>query len=677
MATEHVRILLIEDDPADARLIRELLNESTEMTFEVEEAETLAAGAARLVARPPDVVMLDLGLPDTVGLETVRKLYAQTGGRLPVLIVLSIVADQELAVQAVQLGAQDYLIKGLVDSGGLVRSIRYARERRRGEEALLKAQAELETRVRERTAALARANAELHLEIVERKQAEDALRANQRLLQGIVDNSGAVIYVKDTEGRYLLVNQRFEELFHLTRAEIRGKTDFALYPKERAEAFRANDQRVLEANGPLQWEELIPQDDGLHTYVSVTFPLHDAEGRPFATCGIATDITERKRLEEQLMQSQKLESVGRLAGGVAHDFNNILTAILGYGEIVTRELAPDNPLIEDVEEIKLAAERAGRLTRQLLIFARRGVVEPRMLDLSELTVNLSHLLRRLIGEHVELVVNAVPKPWPIRADAGQVEQVLVNLAVNAREAMPRGGRLGITTENVTVGEDFAHGEHPGLAPGHYIRLTVSDTGSGMSPETRAHLFEPFFTTKSLGKGTGLGLATCHGIVQQCGGSIFCASELGRGTTFTIYLPRHEGRTHGLEVTDETPVPGGHETVLVVEDDASVREIAVRALRARGYQVLEASNGVEALTVAERLGPRIDLLVTDMVMPQMGGLDLAEKLRSSRPRLRALFTSGYTEDSAAQLREIEDARFLQKPFTGSALARRVREVLGQG
>jgi CheY-like chemotaxis protein len=242
--------------------------------------------------------------------------------------------------------------------------------------------------------------------------------------------------------------------------------------------------------------------------------------------------------------------------------------------------------------------------------------------------------------------------------------------------MPRGGRLAIETSNITIGDGEAGDSHPGLTPGPYVRLVVGDTGSGMSPDTLAHLFEPFFTTKG-GRGTGLGLATCHGIVQQCGGAIFCASEVGRGTTFTIYLPRHEGGAHGLDLLEESPVPGGHETVLVVEDDPSVREIAVRALRARGYQVAEAANGVEALAVAERLGNRIDVLVTDMVMPQMGGLDLAEKLRALRPRLRALFTSGYAQDGATQLRELDDLRFLQKPFTGSALARRVREVLGQG
>jgi two-component system cell cycle sensor histidine kinase/response regulator CckA len=670
---DHVRILLIEDDRADARLIRELLSEAREMSFTVEGAETLAEGVARLPAVRPDVVMLDLGLPDSVGLETVRRLLEQAGQRIPILIVLSIVEDQELAVQAVQLGAQDYLIKGLVDAGGLVRSIRYARERRRWDEALRRAQAELEARVRERTSELARANAELRAEVLERKQAEEALRANQRLLQGIVDNSAAVIYVKDLEGRYLLVNRRFEELFRVTREKLRGRTDFDLHASEHAQTLRAVDARVLEANGAVQGEETVAQRDGVHTYLTVKFPLRDPEGRSFATCGIATDITERKLLEEQLMQSQKLESVGRLAGGLAHDFNNILTAILGYGEIVTRELPPDNPLTSDVEEIKLAAERAGRLTRQLLLFARRGVTERRPLDLGELAQSLSQLLRRLVGEHVELVVEGTEGLWPVRADVGQLEQVLVNLAVNARDAMPRGGRLTIRTENVTVPPEQAP---VGLPAGDHVRLTVGDTGSGMNAETRAHLFEPFFTTKAGGKGNGLGLATCHGIVQQCGGAISCASELGRGSAFTIYLPRYTGRAQGLEVSEESPAPGGHETVLVVEDDPSVREIAVRALRARGYQVLEAANGVEALALAEQPGHRIDLLVTDMIMPQLGGLDLAEKLRANRPRLRALFTSGYTEDSAVQLREIEDARFLPKPFTGSALARRVREVLGQ-
>jgi two-component system cell cycle sensor histidine kinase/response regulator CckA len=671
---DRVRILLIEDDPADARLIRELLADAKGMTFHVASVATLAAGLEHLATVGTDVVLLDLGLPDSVGLETVRRFYAKAGSSA-VLIVLSIVADEELAVQAVQLGAQDYLIKGLVDTGVLVRSLRYALERSRAEEALKQARAELENRVRERTAELARAIDNLRAEIAERKQAEEALRASQRLLQGLIDNSTAVIYVKDPDGRYLLINRRFEELFHVTKEAIRGKSDFELFPKERAETYRAHELRVFEANAPLEWEEVIPQDDGLHTYISLKFPLHDAGGKAFATCGISTDITERKQLEGQLLQSQKLESIGRLAGGVAHDFNNLLTAILAYSEILMHRA--DDSLTHNVEQIKLAAERAARLTRQLLIFARRGVVEATILDLNELMLNLSHLLRRLIGEDMDLVVQPRAGLWAVRADAGQIEQVLVNLAVNARDAMPRGGNLTIEASNASV--DQAHARERNMAvAGDYVRVTVSDTGTGMSEETKAHLFEPFFTTKEQGKGTGLGLATCHGIVRQSGGYIFCSSEVGKGTTFTVYLPRFQGRAAIVERMEEAAVLGGSETVLVVEDDPVVRGIAVRALRERGYRVLEAANGVDALRAAERHRERIDLVVTDLVMPRMGGKDLAEQLRVVQPDLRVLYTSGYTESERVRLGEAGDlATFLQKPFTGSTLARRVREALARG
>jgi signal transduction histidine kinase len=544
---DRVRILIIEDDPAHLRLIRELLVEAKGMVFDVVTGDSLATGLQVLARGGVDVVLLDLGLPDSVGLETVKRFYAR-GGKPPVLIVMSIVADEELAVQAVGLGAQDYWIKGLVDTSAVTRSVRYAIERARAEEALKQARADLENRVKERTAELGAAN--------------DTLRA---------------------------------------------------------------------------------------------------------------EMAERKRLEGQLLQAQKLESLGRLAGGIAHDFNNLLTAILGYSEVLL--LRKDPSLATSLGQIKLAADRAARLTSQLLLFARRGVVEAVVLDLNDLTHNISQLLRRLIGEDVELMVRRNPQLWATKADAGQVEQVLLNLGVNARDAMPRGGRLTIATDNAEVGEPLAR--DLGMSPGAYVVLTVADNGTGMTEETKAHLFEPFYTTKEPGKGTGLGLATSHGIIKQCGGYIFCSSERGKGTTFTVYFPRFLGHPASVDRAEDKPLSGGTETLLVVEDEPLVRSFAVRVLTEMGYRVLEAANGLDALSVAEHAG-RIDLVITDVVMPKMGGTDLAEKLRTVRPELRVLYTSGYTDDQRIRLGStVDQARFLPKPFTGSALAEKVREILGGG
>ncbi len=676
MASDRMKVLLVEDGPAEARLIQELLSEARGMSFEVERVETLAEGQGRLALGGIDLVLLDLGLPDSKGLETIRQLTA-SGVNLPAIVVLSMLADEEIAVQAVQLGAQDYLIKGLFEPTVLARSLRYAVERARTEEALRRARADLELRVAERTAELGRAVAALEAEVGERKQTEAALRANQRLLQGIIDNSGAVVAVKDIEGRYLLVNQRFTELYQVVKDEALGRTDFELFPADQARIFRAHDARVVESEMPLQWEEASEHDDGPHTYLSLKFPLRDAEGRVFATCGMSTDITERKQLETKLLEVQKLNSIGQLAGGVAHDFNNILTAIIGYAELVAHRVPRGNPVGADVEQIQRAAERAARLTRQLLIFARRGVVEVTLINLNELTQQVSQLLRRLIGENIELAVNPGRELWPVMGDAGQFEQVLVNLAVNARDAMPHGGRLTIETSNVSVDEAYVRVRRIALPPGDYVRLTISDTGTGMNENTKAHLFEPFFTTKERGKGTGLGLATCHGIVKQSGGDIFCWSEPGLGTVFTIYLPRSEGELEVTGATEAEVVVGGTETVLIVEDEPSVRAIAVRALEDGGYKVLEAENGLHALGVAESHPGPLDLVVTDLIMPRMGGRELVERLRKIRPELRALYTSGYAEEGPSELQiPSSEADFIHKPFTGSNLAMRVREALGR-
>jgi nitrogen-specific signal transduction histidine kinase len=392
---------------------------------------------------------------------------------------------------------------------------------------------------------------------------------------------------------------------------------------------------------------------------------------------LAHDVTAQRHLEEQLRQSQKMEAVGQLAGGIAHDFNNLLTAILGSTQLLLHNMPPEDPRREDAEEIKLAGHRAAELTRQLLAFSRRQVLAPKVLDLNAVVANMERMLRRLLGEDIELVTSLDATAGAVNADPGQLEQVLLNLAVNARDAMPPpgGGRLSIETARFTLHEEHVERRHR-LPPGDYACLVVGDTGVGMDEATQAHLFEPFFTTKEVGKGTGLGLATVYGIVKQSGGYIWVYSERGRGTTVKVYLPRVPGVAEAPPLAPApSEVRGGHETVLLVEDAAPVRALARRSLEARGYRVLDASDGPAALELSARHGAPIDLLVTDVVMPGMSGRELAERLAPVRPRMKVLYTSGYTDDAMVRQGVLTaGVAFLQKPFVPDSLARKVREVL---
>jgi signal transduction histidine kinase len=392
----------------------------------------------------------------------------------------------------------------------------------------------------------------------------------------------------------------------------------------------------------------------------------------------ATDLrramAQQRRLEEQLIQSQKMEGIGRLAGGVAHDFNNLLTAILGYAELMESQLE-DEGLRSELREIRLAGERAAALTRQLLAFSRRQVLQPRTLDLNIVVSDVEKMLARLIGEDVTLVTRLEPALGSVKADPGQIEQVIMNLAVNARDAMPEGGTLTFETANAMLDADFV-AVHSGALPGAYVVLTVTDTGTGMTDEVRGHAFEPFFTTKEKGKGTGLGLATAYGIVKQSGGYITVDSEAGRGTTFRIYLPRVEGTAAVTErTTISSLLPVGTETILLVEDEAGVRRLSLTVLETQGYIVLEAASGDIALQVARSETGPIHLIVTDVVMPGMNGRELWERLKVLRPDSRVLFMSGYTDDAIARHGVLEPGiAFLQKPFTPFSLAQKVREVL---
>jgi signal transduction histidine kinase len=408
-------------------------------------------------------------------------------------------------------------------------------------------------------------------------------------------------------------------------------------------------------------------------------PAIERELREAQTRGARKAAEEALRQsEEQLRQAHKIEAVGRLASGVAHDFNNILTVITGHSELLLRQLDADDPRRKNAEQIEKAAYRAAALTRQLLTFSRKQVIEPRVLKLNAIILNIEKMLRRLIGEDIEFCTVLDSGAGHIKADPGQIEQVIMNLAVNARDAMPNGGKLTVTTANTTLDKNQLN-NFPDLCAGDYVMLTIADTGTGMSEEVKAHLFEPFFTTKPPGKGTGLGLATCFGIVKQNTGHINVHSELGRGTTFKIYFPQVQSALESPRVRImPTEATGGNETVLLVEDEPVVRELAVATLREKGYTVVEAVNGEEGLRMARQHDGKIDLVLTDVVMPVMGGKEMADALRTSHPDTKVLFTSGYTEDAMGHHGVLRPGiLFLQKPYMTATLARKVREVLDEG
>jgi signal transduction histidine kinase/ActR/RegA family two-component response regulator len=417
--------------------------------------------------------------------------------------------------------------------------------------------------------------------------------------------------------------------------------------------------------------------DGTSFPVELVASVVPFEGKEYR-CLNARDITVRRSLEGQLRQSQKMEAIGRLAGGVAHDFNNVLTAVLGFSDLAQAKLGHEDPVRKDLDEIRTAGERAAGLTRQLLAFRRKEIIEMEVLDLAGVVTEVGSMLRRVIGEDIQLLTVLPPMESSVRADRGQLEQVLMNLAVNSRDAMRQGGRITIEVRNIDLDESYV-GLHLDVLPGRYVVLSVSDTGTGIDAETKKHIFEPFFTTKEAGRGTGLGLATVYGIVKQSGGSIGVYSEAGHGTTFRIYLPRVEA---GVASAREAKLPWnesaclrGHEMVLLLEDDHSVRSMAREVLLSSGYDVREASNGPDALALFGSLHGKVDIVVSDVVMPEMGGREVFQRLRALDPRLKVLFTSGYTDDAVIRKGVLDhDVPFLQKPFTPTALLAKVRDVL---
>jgi PAS domain S-box-containing protein len=507
-------------------------------------------------------------------------------------------------------------------------------------------------------------------DVTARKQMEDELREREYSYRTLLEQASDGIFVTNAQGDYITVNPRACEMLGYSESELlQMNVRDVLPPGETSRAPLRIDE--IRAGHTVVHERQFLRKDGSRFPVEISAKVLN-DGR---MQGIVRDITERKRLESQLLQAQKMEGIGQLAGGIAHDFNNLLTVISGYADFVREALPPDDPTLADIDEIRKAAQRASSLTQQLLAFARKQVIEPYVINLNTLILNMEKLLRRLIGEDVDLVALPAPDLGQVRVDPGQIEQVIMNLAVNARDAMPDGGQLTIETANVVLDANYAR-RHISVVPGEYVLIAVSDTGSGMDEATQQHIFEPFFTTKAPGHGTGLGLATCYGIVKQHGGNIWLYSELGQGTTFKIYLPRVDEPPVDVFHRNERRWHGGSETVLIVEDEVAVRTLAVRALREHGYQVIEASNGSEALQlVRAQQTATIDLLLTDVVMPQMGGKALVAQLTEIYPQLKVLFVSGYAASAIVQHGQLEpNTMFLQKPFSPTSIVRKVREVL---
>jgi PAS domain S-box-containing protein len=511
-------------------------------------------------------------------------------------------------------------------------------------------------------------------------QAEGSNDPLSQFLSEVIEHVPTMVFMKEAgELRFEYFNKAGEDLLGLSRADLLGKNDHDFFPSEQADFFVAKDREVLERGVAHDIpEEPIETPRGRRWLHTRKIPIHDALGRPRHLLGVSVDITEQKlatdALQEQLRHAQKMEAVGRLAGGVAHDFNNLLSVIMGYASLALDSTSDGEPLKTQLSEVLAASERARDLTRQLLAFSRQQVLDPRVINLNEVIARVERMLERLIGEDVELVAFKAEHLGNVRVDPSQIEQVLMNLCVNARDAMPKGGKLTIETANVTLDESYA-AEHPTVVAGPHVMLAVSDTGHGMDRETQKRIFEPFFTTKEVGRGTGLGLSTVFGVVRQSGGHIWVYSEPGAGAVFKLYFPRVEGEAVAAGPGPRRAPNTGNETVLVLEDEEQVRRVVIAMLTRGGYRVLEAATAEQAFALARNSEQTIDLLLTDVVMPSMSGPDVVRQMQAIRPRLKAICMSGYTDETVFRHGILESGvAFLQKPITPDSLRQRIRNVL---
>lgn len=757
MKIRELDILLVEDNPGDVLLLVETLTDCgldrrrfTTVTSLGAIFEHFAAGARA------DVILLDLNLPDSKGLATLERLWAWLPDKVPI-IVLTGHDDEDFGVDAIEQGAEDYLVKGSFTANQLQRALRYAVQRSKiqrslresaelfrllfDEHAAIKLITDPESgAIIDANAAAARfygwtvpemrdisifdinileraellqkmakvlVNEENHFEcrhrladgsvrdvevysslivfggkvllhsiihdITKRKETEIELER----LKAAIEQVGESVIITDTNGHILYANPALEKISGYSREELLGQTPRLFKSGMQGPQFYQQMWESLHKGKSWVGRMINKRKDGsLFTEAATISPVRDAAGELVNFVAVKRDITEHLLLEAQLQQAQKMESVGRLAGGVAHDFNNMLGVILGYTQMALAKCDADSPLGEDLHEVLVAAERSANITRQLLAFARKQIVAPQVLNLNETVEGMLKMLRRLIAEDIRLVWQPHSSLWPVRIDPNQVSQILANLCVNARDAIPGVGTITIATDLADIDTASCH-DRPGLIPGEYVKMTVADSGCGMSEEVLEKVFEPFFTTKEVGQGTGLGLATVYGIIKQNDGYIFVDSEIGQGTCFTIYLPRiiedqasEPSRTEKDLISD-----GGGKTILLVEDEGAILRLTSKLLANAGYKVLTAQTPSQALSLAAQHKAHIALLLADVIMPEMNGEDLASAVRKIIPTVKCLFMSGYSENVLCEQGRLRaDAPLLRKPFAAEDLARNVYQAL---
>jgi two-component system cell cycle sensor histidine kinase/response regulator CckA len=751
MKIEPIRVLLVEDNPADARLLQEaLVDVGVRRSVDLVNVTRLSAAIELLSREQFDVILLDLSLPDEHGIDTLLRVRAHAPS-LPI-VVLSGMDDEALMIRAVREGAQDYLVKGIMDGHVVVRAMRYAMERKHAIEALQRREEHFRSLIEQALDLISILNSDgtiryaspsherllgyrsdeliganvlsfVHSEdvsavaeafqgegvtnsiecrfrhkngswrvldifgrnlyhvpsvegvvvnardVTERKHVENALREANQTLRAVIHTSPLAIYSTDLEGRVKSWNRAAYRTFGWAEWELLDQP-VPHFADDVEQILRKRFEQAERAETDIAIQTRCHRKDGSALDVNIwSALLRDGAGSIKGIVDVVADVTERKRLEELLHHSQRLEAVGRLAGGVAHDFNNLLMVISGYSQLLTEEIPTGHRAHGDLHQVIKAAERATDLTKQLLAFSRRQVVSPRMIDLNALVNDMERMLRRIFGEEIRVSTTLDPDLKRVHADPGQLEQVILNLALNARDAMPGGGTLTIRSLNAQIDEAHTR-KHLSPPPGEYSVLEISDTGLGIDPEVQTHLFEPFLTTKEKGKGTGLGLSTSYGIVKQTGGEITFTSEPGRGTTFRIYLPAGVVQPEPVEPTPRKAVPRGTETILLVEDDEAVRGVIETILTRSGYRVLCSASPQDALDLLTSRSVKIDLMITDVVMPGLSGPELAERIVPLSPGLRVLYVSGYMDSNARP----QSGAFLQKPFPAEALASKVREVL---